>query len=181
MGPGTRIWLKGAVIAAVAALLALANQTESQEFKIPLNVSHLVYRPGDNIGELEERRGWTFGQFGWSTGNTGPARTHVLTYRAVVEPHAEPVTESYGGMGAETTRLKANGNRVSSTHPSVLSGVYAYLGQGFSVSTGMESVFTNPLYLTFAGSVQFEPRRSPLDPDLASSRSGPGRRPPSRH
>jgi len=96
-------------------------------------------------------------QFGWSKSISGDRRTHVLTYRAVISHALSQSLNLYGGVGAETSRFSASGNTIRSTNPSLLGGIYARLDDQFAFSTGVESVFSDPLTLTFASSVQFEP------------------------
>lgn len=250
---GVTTWISAALIAGAATSIPLTNRAAAQDFKIPMNVSHFVYRPGENLAELEEVHGFTFGlglvigvreayspnqrgiygfvaqatfggpywywgagagmwnsgspvadnygfgvnfnynvfqsrdyrtrlgpQFGWGTASDGTTRTHVWTYRAMMSHTVSESVSLYGGMGAETSRFSAGGNPTKLTSPSVLAGIHTRLGDRFGLSTGLESVFTDPLTLTFASSVQFEGADKRDNEELRALRSGLGRRQPIR-
>lgn len=251
MRQGAKSWLGGIpIVVVIATLGAATSEARAQDFKIPLSASPFVYRPGENIAELEDLNRWTFGlgliigvqeaysarqrgiyglvaqatfggpyayigagagmwnsgssitdnfgfglnghynvfqsrdfrtrlgpQFAWSTGSDGLARTHVFTYRALVSHTLNPSLTFYGGLGAETSKRANTGDFGPSTNPSLLAGIYTRLGDRFGLSTGVESVFSEPLQLNFATSVQFEgaPNSDPVELTALRGRRVPGR------
>ena len=48
-------------MALTAILIGLAPPAEAQQYKPPTGISHFVQRPGQDLAEVEELRGWTVG------------------------------------------------------------------------------------------------------------------------
>ena len=95
-------------------------------------------------------------QFGWSSTLIGDDRAHSFNYGVVVSHSPSPTLSLYGGLGAETYRLSANGDASSRTYLSMLAGLRVGLGKRFGLSSGLGAVRAEPRQLSFASSVQYE-------------------------
>lgn len=61
MRRGLPLWIEGALIAAADAPLARTDEAGSQDCKVPLSLSHFVYRDAEDAEGVENLRAWTFG------------------------------------------------------------------------------------------------------------------------